>query len=1117
MKIRLDQLFDQATLHRARDYVQLGRVVSKIQMSDGTWRGEVSNGKGNRYTQEIDLSSGQLASRCSCPMGGACKHVAAVLLASLDQADPWQELGEPVRTWIKRLQTYAPMQVAHPVREDEYPDAIKDRLLFVLTGSDPRMRVDVFKGRYHSRTGSLDKAIRRYDGLSLLRGTHPAQFIRSVDLKLLAKLAQSQVWTPSSSWMGWPGLFTRDGDELIGLIRSLCKTGRFLASPEPHSELTWSDECPDLRLGWQITAEGRQRLQFEDHAGRALELRGIDGLATFWIDHSRHEIGKSEHPLDETMLRIVGTGPDLKPGDLAAVTASLPPTLAGLPLPRPRPIEEKERKARSLFPRLILGMELASDGHGYWKRPVGLPVLTLRFVYDGHEVGEIDDDPRLVEAGEIVTIPRDDQWEGVCIQTLLTAGAVPILDLDGVSPSAKMRACDFALIEPGLDLAEQGSRHNRTARDFAFRLVPTLRRLGWDIVETSQWPFRLSDAEVKLSVNTHREAGETFKDNGWFSIGFQAEIGNKRLDLAPLIAAFLEQMREEWNDLPDADALAKHLSETPIYLPQGIKGYVAIDLSPLARFLHLFLTHQSEWGALHPSEAGLARLAEVALAGSSVRFADHAGILPLAHRLEALTRQDQHRPPAGLVGELRDYQTFGAAWIESLIVSGFGGVLADDMGLGKTVQTLSLLQARRERGEQGPALLIVPTSLLHGWKAQAAQFTPDLRLIILHGRDRSSERAKVKDADLVLTTYPLLARDGQWLADRAWPLVILDEAQTLKNPAAQMVKALRDIPAQGRLALTGTPLENSLRDLWTLMDWINPGLLGNRKQFQQVFQTPIEKHGDHAAQARLNRRLRPFLLRRTKDQVAAELPARTEILDWVHLDPSQKSLYETVRSTMDKRVREAIASRGLAGARITVLDALLKLRQVCCDPHLVKGEAARSVRASAKRERLRELLTELIAEGRRVLVFSQFVELLNLIERDLAELGIDYLILTGQTQNRAEILQKFAGGHGQVFLLSLKAGGVGLTLTEADTVILYDPWWNPAVERQAMDRAHRIGQTKPVFVHRLVAIGTVEEKILAMQARKQSLADALFDETGDAHENVLDEATLQDLFAPLSS
>lgn len=264
--------------------------------------------------------------------------------------------------------------------------------------------------------------------------------------------------------------------------------------------------------------------------------------------------------------------------------------------------------------------------------------------------------------------------------------------------------------------------------------------------------------------------------------------------------------------------------------------------------------------------------------------------------------------------------------------------------------------------------------------------------------------------------------------------------------------------------------------------------------------------------------MRPFLLRRTKEAVASELPPRTEIIERIELTKSQQALYETVRSVMDARVRDAISKRGLAAARITILDALLKLRQVCCDPALVKSDAARHVSDSAKRARLKELLEELVAEGRRVLVFSQFVEMLGLIASDLDALGIPHLTLTGQTRKRAQVLEEFRDGSAPVFLISLKAGGVGLTLTEADTVILYDPWWNPAVERQAMDRVHRIGQDKPVFVHRLVAAGTVEEKILALQARKQALADALLaDNADEGTAGLIDEEILADLFAPLGT
>lgn len=333
-----------------------------------------------------------------------------------------------------------------------------------------------------------------------------------------------------------------------------------------------------------------------------------------------------------------------------------------------------------------------------------------------------------------------------------------------------------------------------------------------------------------------------------------------------------------------------------------------------------------------------------------------------------------------------------------------------------------------------------------------------------------------------------------------------------------MAKTLRDIPAGGRLALTGTPLENSLQDLWTLMDWTTPGLLGDRKTFQTLFRKPIETNGDASAQARLNRRIRPFMLRRTKEEVASELPPKTEIIDYIELSKPQQQLYEAVRVSMDEKVRAAVAAKGLSQARITILDALLKLRQVCCDPGLVKLASARSVSESAKRERLTSLLDELVREGRRVLVFSQFVEMLDKIAGDLEARGIEHLKLTGQTKDRAKVLDSFTKGKAPVFLLSLKAGGVGLTLTQADTVILYDPWWNPAVERQAMDRAHRIGQDKPVFVYRLVAKGTVEEKIVALQAKKQALADALFEPDNEAKTtDILDEQTLGELFAPLNS
>jgi superfamily II DNA or RNA helicase len=776
-----------------------------------------------------------------------------------------------------------------------------------------------------------------------------------------------------------------------------------------------------------------------------------------------------------------------------------------------------ERKAR-----LVLGSAKAHEGYGRHRISVSLPTLTLRFLYDGHEVGLHDQaEPRFVEGSELVILTRDLIWEEACYERLQHAGAIPVEDLEFHSPTDQLMECDFAFADGEFNLMTLTDCHKGDALTFAFHTVPVLRAEGWDIDITAKWPFRLTQAETQLLVETRPQPGDRFEGHGWFDLGFQVEINGKRHDMAPLIAAFLEQLGADYakDQLPDPDALRDILAARPIFIDQGKGSYTPVDLRPIAAALHLFLRYHIEAGRLHPADATLASETEAALEGSGVRFADHAGILPLARSLQALRETSEILPPRGLHANLRSYQSFGAAWMGSLITAGFGGVLADDMGLGKTLQVLTLLQARREQDPQtGSSLLVVPTSLLHVWQTQAAQFTPQLRVLILHGTGRKALLDQIAAADLVVTTYPLLARDQEILKQTSWALVIADEAQTLKNPAAQMAKALRDIPAKGRLALTGTPMENSLQDLWTLFDWVVPGLLGDRKTFHTVFRTPIEKQGDAAAQARLNRRLRPFLLRRTKEEVATELPPRTEIIERVEFTKPQQALYETVRSVMDIRVRDAIAARGIGAARITILDALLKLRQVCCDPVLVKTEAARDVRESAKRSRLKELLQELVSEGRRVLVFSQFVEMLTLISADLTALGIAHLSLTGQTQNRSAVLQEFAEGDAPVFLLSLKAGGVGLTLTQADTVILYDPWWNPAVERQAMDRAHRIGQDKPVFVHRLVAARTVEEKILLLQERKQALADALFTDGEDGSQApFLDEAALTDLFAPLES
>jgi SNF2 family DNA or RNA helicase len=325
---------------------------------------------------------------------------------------------------------------------------------------------------------------------------------------------------------------------------------------------------------------------------------------------------------------------------------------------------------------------------------------------------------------------------------------------------------------------------------------------------------------------------------------------------------------------------------------------------------------------------------------------------------------------------------------------------------------------------------------------------------------------------------------------------------------------VRRLEARHRLCLTGTPLENHLGELWALFHFLNPGFLGDQQSFRRLYRTPIEEHGDQARAQALQRRVRPFLLRRTKQSVARELPDKVEIVRSVAFGEAQADLYESVRAAMDDRVRDALRNKGLARSHITILDALLKLRQICCDPRLVRLDRAQSRPSSAKLELLMQMLPEMIAEGRRILLFSQFTAMLSLIEDALRPLAIDYTKLTGQTRRREEAIARFRNGEVPLFLISLKAGGVGLNLAEADTVIHYDPWWNPAVERQATDRAHRIGQTSKVFVYKLVAEQSVEERILALQASKSRLAEGVYGETAD-EQQLFSEADLRELLRPL--
>lgn len=433
---------------------------------------------------------------------------------------------------------------------------------------------------------------------------------------------------------------------------------------------------------------------------------------------------------------------------------------------------------------------------------------------------------------------------------------------------------------------------------------------------------------------------------------------------------------------------------------------------------------------------------------------------------------------------LRPYQQTGVSWLAAQVSHDLGAVLADDMGLGKTLQTLVFLEWQRRRGATGPALVVCPTSLLGAWRDEAARFFPAWRVLIQHGQRRNQDWDVLDAADLVLTSYALVSRDADRYQAHEFRAIVLDEASLIRNPDSQMAKAAHRLRGKTRVALTGTPVENSVRDLWSVARFVQPGYLGSRDDFKMRYEKSVAA-GDKAAAARLQRRLKPMLLRRLKSEVARDLPERMENTAWCELEGEQAALYQAVLRESRDKVADAIKKDGFARARMSVLTALLRLRQICCDPGLVGIETG----PGAKRELFRERLREALEGGHRVLVFSQFTSMLERLREDVREFGIEPCWLTGASQDRAEQVRAFQEGKSPVFLLSLKAGGYGLTLTAADTVFLYDPWWNPAVEAQAIDRAHRIGQAKVVNAYRFAARGTVEEKILRLQEKKRTIAE----------------------------
>ena len=757
---------------------------------------------------------------------------------------------------------------------------------------------------------------------------------------------------------------------------------------------------------------------------------------------------------------------------------------------------------------------------------LSLPVLCLSFDYAGTQIAAGDPRQRFFvsQGAGLLPVERDREREAAARAELERFGAVELGCLEGYTESYGSSA-DYLV-------ALEGDAHAYCA--FSAQALPELRTQGFVVRIDPEYPYQVLAEEPSWYLDLQPQASPDSQRSlparglgrvepaserlDWFACEIGVELEGRRINLLQALIELLQSM-------PDASPRAR----SAWALPLDARRYVQIPRELLDELLDVLRELYSGRRAspqgpplLISRYHGAAIQALENVLGRGARPLQRAGArLPVPPRASAGATEtaslELARVP--LLATLRPYQAAGVRWLLGLRAENLSGVLADDMGLGKTLQAITLLWIEHGlRDTERPSLVVVPTSLIQNWKRELARFAPQLPVRIWHGATRSGADPAAGGARVIVTSYALLVRElVRWQA-REFHYLILDEAQTIKNPRSAVREAACSLHADQRLCLSGTPVENHLGDLWSLFDFLTPGLLGSAAQFQVSYRTPIESERNEDQLAALQRSVGPFILRRTKEQVAADLPPKSTFVRPVRLGPAQRRLYESIRVAAHADVRRVVQAKGISGSTIAILDALMKLRQVCCDPRLVQVQAARRVTESAKLESLFRLIAAERAEQRRILVFSQFTSMLALIAAGLDERGLRYALLTGATADRQRQVDAFQEGRVELFLISLKAGGTGLNLTSAETVIHYDPWWNPAAQAQATDRAHRIGQTRPVFVHQLIVAGSVEERMLELQSQKRELAERL---TGTAStptgsdRRSFSEGELSSLFSPL--
>ena len=1116
--------FPDGTLQMGRDYADRGRVLRLHVTPDGRRiEAETQGSRSTPYAQSIVLSRGadgrlRLSGLCSCPMRTNCKHVVAVLLEARGKhrllpslvpalAPAMQPaaaprvvvpvpvparppppvpgeppLPDPLACWLRD------MERAGKAETEDYPPNLRQRLLYVLDVQPvlqgaPRLLVQPMSVTL-LKDGSLGVTAQH---VSTRRGRErqtPA-FLRPSDRLILSRLDSVTYDSPDP--------------EAEDTLRRIIATGR-ARWHEFRGPIVQEAPARPAELVWEMGEDGSQ------HPVLTLAPPAIALClpAPWFAEPATGLVGPLQLGLPAGVVTRLLHAPPVPVAHVERVRAELTRRVPNMALPAPQLPEPPEEIRAPMRPHLRLfaeTMPVPDFGRMYGTSadPELLSRAHLSFGYGAFTVEAHDRRTIVARGRRLYHIARDAGAEADAMRQLKELGFV--------RPDDGMMGWRIRTVTSDLTLDSDDAWFDVMLHD-----VPRLRDAGWTIDIEASFPFRISEADGDWTAELTEGSGID-----WLELHLGAMVDGQRVDLVPSLLRMIAGADQAEADL--VEMLEGHDDAMPFLVPLADGRLLSVPLGRVRPIL-LALWELFTGGGLNPAEG--ARFTRLDAAGVAA-LEDVAGIVwQGGESLRALGRMlreaGDHIPnavvPDSFHGTLRPYQAQGVDWLQFLRAAELGGILADDMGLGKTVQTLAHLLVEQASGRlTRPALIVCPTSLVPNWTLEAERFAPSLKLLALHGPARKERFGDIPAHDLVVTTYPLLTRDHDVLTQQDWHVVVLDEAQTIKNPNAETTRLALRLKAGQRLCLSGTPLQNHLGELWSLFDFLAPGFLGSASSFRTRFRTPIEKRGDPERQALLSRRVRPFLLRRTKEEVAVELPPKTEIVEPVEMESAQRGIYDAIRLAMHARVQQAIAEQGLARSGIIILDALLKMRQACCDPRLLKLRTVEKAKAgSAKLDRLMEMLTVMLAEGRRVLLFSQFTQMLALIEQRLEAAKIDYVMLTGDTGDRATPVRRFQAGEAPLFLISLKAGGVGLNLTAADTVIHYDPWWNPAVEDQATDRAHRIGQDKRVFVHRLVTLGTIEEKMAVLKERKRALvASVLEAERGGALR--LTEADVADLFS----